>query len=156
MEQAPIIEQSFQDSRFELEDCESEVSEVVEMINKNPSLDGVNFSSAEKESDIRHLIDQLNNLVANFEYSNRSHSNKFVPKNSNPPNLSKSYLVSLNSRLLKVQFKARASEKRLLVLLQKSKDLEVNLFNLFLYIYLHNSKYSSIGNSLKRLRIFQP
>lgn len=116
---APGIEQSYQESRYELEDCESEVAKAVELLERS----GI---GSELRLQVGEYIDKLKNDVSSFKFESRSTSRSHTSHNFDGEEIvRKSSLVRLNARLKQAQLKARACERRWKVLLINCRDFEV-------------------------------
>jgi hypothetical protein len=117
------VESAYQEARYELEDCELEVTKISKW------LDSLGVNSKEV-FELGPLILILNNSILNFEFAGRSNSLQYVNNNVNtrPHSLdgtdAKSTLVNLRARLLNAKIKARACERRWHVLLKRVKKFE--------------------------------
>jgi hypothetical protein len=118
---APSIESSYQESRFELEDIEADVSTIFKWVQ---SLDCNN----KKYIELMKYVDILNDSVNNFEFVCRSTSLKYAASTTssikNIEDTNKQSLVDLNSKLKKIQIKVLACEKRWRILLKKCERYE--------------------------------
>lgn len=118
---APSIESSYQESRYELEDVEEDVSKIFKWVQ---SLD----CNSKKFIELMKYVDVLNDSVNNFEFVYRSTSLKYAASTTssikNIEDTNKQSLVDLNSKLKKIQIKVLACERRWRVLLKKCKRYE--------------------------------
>lgn len=118
---AAPIEDSYQEARYDLEDCEIEVKRVSEILEKA----GPN---SELALSIGQYVTILKEKVANFTFAGRSSSRAYG--NKNHPALNKTYstkaeMVALHQRLITAQLKARASEQRWRHLVKECKIYQV-------------------------------
>eukprot|EP00981_Chlorochromonas_danica_P000709 scaffold147_cov164-Ochromonas_danica.AAC.26 len=115
---ASTVEEAYQESRYELEDCEVEIRKAVELLEKS----GPN-SSVTKE--VGPFILLLKEKAANFNFAGRAKTNNYIKSGASgtsPDYSEKKVLVALHARLLKCQLKARASERRWRVLVARCKQ----------------------------------
>jgi hypothetical protein len=115
---APHIEDSYQEARYELEDCEIEIKRAIEV---NEKLAGHNLN--------KDLIIILKEKFENFNFANKSSTRAFM-KTSPNDHRNKDYtekeeLVKLHGRLMSCQLRARASERRWRVLISQCKQYQV-------------------------------
>lgn len=107
--QASSIETSYQEARFELEDCEWDVSKAAEKI-KN-----LRSSSDDAVSTAQHML-ILEQSVANFSFLSRSTTRKYVTHSTVEDNAivfeAKKSLIELHGRLKQSQIRASACERR--------------------------------------------
>lgn len=115
------VESAYQEARYELEDCELEVTKISRW------LDTLGVNSKEV-FELGPLVSILNNSISNFQFTGRSNSLQYVNNSTKPQSLegvdAKAILVNLRARLLNAQIKARACERRWHVLLKKVKRFE--------------------------------
>ena len=120
------MEESFQDARYELEDCEAEVQNIVGLLDKS--------GSAALRSEVGPFVEILSNKVTNFQFVKRSKSRAYVrgfqfDKVEDSVLTTKKHLIKLHARLMTAQLKARASERRWNVLISECERQQVNLAN---------------------------
>eukprot|EP01032_Pedospumella_encystans_P031836 gene31836-35933_t len=118
---AAYAEESFQDARYELEDCEAEIETIVGLLEKS--------GSAALRNEVGPFVDILTNKVSNFQFAKRSKSRAYVrgfqfDKVDDAVLTTKKHLVKLHARLMTAQLKARASERRWNVLIAESERQE--------------------------------
>lgn len=115
--QAATVEEAYQESRYELEDCELEIRKAVDALEKA----GPNSSLARE---VGLYILTLKEKSANFMFASRAKTNTYIKgsKDENVDFSDKKVLVALHARLMKCQLKARASERRWRVLIQTCKQ----------------------------------
>lgn len=116
------MEESFQDARYELEDCEAEVQNIVGLLDKS--------GSAALRSEVGPFVDILRDKVANFQFVKRSKSRAYVrgfqfDKVEDSVLTTKKHLIKLHARLMTAQLKARASERRWNVLISECERQQV-------------------------------
>ena len=111
------MESSFHDSRFELEDCETQVQQTIEAFD----LPGSNRS-------LKPFAETIKKLSDDFEFAFRSNSNKFrkVKASSKDAVTDKSQLVVLHARVKNAQLRVKSSERRWRNLLTEVKFLQVS------------------------------
>ena len=129
--QASYVEESFQDARYELEDCEVEVEKIIEILDKS--------NSSALRQEIGPLVAILKEKVSNFQFHSRSKSRAYVrsfqtERLSDDVLVSIEYLIKLHARLMTSQAKARASERRWNVLIIECDRQEVSCFLLIVSI----------------------
>ncbi|RYH13070.1 hypothetical protein EON65_36550 [archaeon] len=119
---ALTVEEAYQESRYELEDCEVEVKRAVEL------LENAGPGSAMANS-VGSYILQLKERASNFNFAGRATTNTYLKPHhdsrTQPDYSDKNALVSLHAKLMKCQIKARASERRWRVLIGHCKTLQV-------------------------------
>lgn len=116
-----MIESSYQEARYELEDCELEVGRAVDTLNRPENA---------SKSNLKKYTEILHKKVSNFVFASRSHSRQFAKGSLGPPAAAqaldnKAALVELHSRLMRAQMRARSCDRRWRVLLKKCKRVEV-------------------------------
>lgn len=144
--QAISVESGFHDARFELEDCETQVKNVIEALDLPDS-----------DRALKPYGETVSKLVDNFEFAFRSNSNKFrkVKAAEKKPITEKGQLVSLQARVKTAQLRVKSAERRWRNLLIQVKFLQVFhfiLFDLFvLIIVLCFRVYSTVHYDQKNL-----
>ena len=128
--QAPFVEDSYQDARYELEDCELEVQKLVDIIERT----GLDSALAQ---DINKYVTVLSHKVNSFKFDQRSKSRSYSSRAKRaaalPPQeevdkiTNMAYLVRLHQRLMIAQLKARACERRWRVLVQECDRCQVRM-----------------------------
>lgn len=120
---ALTVEEAYQESRYELEDCEVEVKKAVEL------LETAGPGSAVANSVGSYII-QLKEKISNFNFAGRASTNAYLKSQhdsrTQPDYSDKKALVALHAKLMKCQIKARASERRWRVLIGHCKTLQVS------------------------------
>ncbi len=135
---AAPIEDSYQEARYELEDCELEVKKVSEMLEQSGP-------GSDLGQSIGEYVEILKSKVANFTFAGRSSSRAF---GKNHPSLNRNYsskfeMVALHQRLITAQLKARASEQRWRHLVKECKIYQVSEnFNLITFKNGHDMSSS--------------
>lgn len=109
------IESSFHDARFDLEDCETDVQNMIQA-----------FNLPESDSSLKVLCEIIKKLVDNFPFALRSASNKFrhVTQKEIQPITDRSTLVTLHARVKTSQLRVTAAERRWKNLLIRVKLLQ--------------------------------
>lgn len=133
--QAIPVEDSYQTARYELEDCEAEVTKVANIM-KMYERGGDNMPYLKDE--IGRYVHILQDKTENFQFSERSRSRANANRRGGTSNqqlqptsteietvTSKTYLISLHARLMNAQIKARASERRWKVLITECRRQQV-------------------------------
>jgi hypothetical protein len=119
---ASNIETSYQDARFELEDCEWDVSKAADKLLEMP-LD------SQFAIDMGKNMITLQNLVANFTFVGRSTTRKYVNHAAGDDHSlaldTRMGLVELHARLKKSQIRARASERKWRMLIKQCQVAEI-------------------------------
>lgn len=135
--QAAYIEEAFQDGRYELEDCEAEVHNIVGLLDKS--------GSAALRNEIGPFVEILSGKVANFQFVKRSKSRAFVrglqfDKVEDSVLTTKKHLIKLHARLMTAQLKARASERRWNVLISECERQQVKIIRIKKYTFTNSIK----------------
>jgi hypothetical protein len=128
------VEESFQDARYEMEDCEVEIHKIIGILDKS--------GSAALRNEVGPFVDILNDKISNFQFGQRSKSRAFVrgfqaERVDDNELVSKNHLIKLHARLMTAQIKARAAERRWNVLLAECERQEV--------LFLHAASVASFS-----------
>lgn len=139
------MEGAYQDARYSLEDCESEVQAVVEAVEtrlgtgmgvdpicvshvRTLQLKVENFQFSGRSNSKQHLRALQSETGAKSSSSGRSsHASGMMSSSSTAAavSLEKPYLVDLHSRLIRAQIRAGSSERRWKLLAQHISSVEV-------------------------------
>lgn len=136
---AELVESSFQETRYSLEDCELEVRQVAQK------------QSVKDDLELSKFVFLLQNEVAEFEFPGRAMSRRFTGNSGDTSrsngdgirqDVDKAFLVSLNARLKQAQMRVRAAEKKWKSLVLRATKLEVSLCMMYvcmciLYMYMY-------------------
>jgi hypothetical protein len=111
---AGTVESTFQDARYELEDCEADVEKAVELLSKPGS-----------DKSLAEYVDVLQDKVAKFQFTARSFTRKYVVTSSSSTQLdTKAGLVNLHARLIQAQIRAGACDRRWKVLMKRCRAVQ--------------------------------
>ena len=117
--QAATIEEAFQDDKYELDDCENEVTRINDVLDKA----GPNSIL---HSDIGAFVQLLKGkLTADRAHQRTSFHSYRVESISEFELVKKAYLTDLHKRLIIAQLKFKASQRRWIVLIDQYKKQQV-------------------------------
>lgn len=114
---ATTVEDAYQEARYELEDCETEIKAAVEKLEKA----GPTSELAIKGGEYLRL---LKDKMSSFNFAGRSTTKLSTSPPANKDYSDKAVLVSLHARLITSQIKARAAEQRWRFLVAECKKYQ--------------------------------